>query len=274
MILVKVVQVVKKMNQNSLKWDAELYQRSSKWQFELGLMAIDRLAPKDGENILEIGCGNAMLTIEIAKKIPNGKITAIELSKDMIHIANMNLLKNDIKNVEIKHMNALNIKFHDKYNAVFSNSAIHWIKNLELIYGLVYDALKEKGRIIIQTGLKELNILFKALFKISKLSEYNEYFNLIEFPWRFLSINETKSILKKLGYKDINVEVYKFNRKFRDEEELINYTKAAPLVPYLNALPIELKNDFLDKFKEILLKLIPSNNLELQTTRLFNYALK
>ena len=64
------------MNEQGFRWDAELYQNSSKWQFDLGMMAIERLAPIDGERILEIGCGNALTTIEIAKRIPNGFITA------------------------------------------------------------------------------------------------------------------------------------------------------------------------------------------------------
>ncbi|MFX1273405.1 MAG: class I SAM-dependent methyltransferase [Promethearchaeota archaeon] len=262
------------MNQKSFKWDAELYQKSSRWQFELGLIAIERLKPKDGENILEIGCGNAMLTIEIAKKIPNGSITAIELSTDMISQANKNLLKFGINNVEILRMNALDITYQNKFDAVFSNSAIHWIINLELMYELIYNALNDKGRMIIQTGLKELNVLFKALYKISKLSKYKEYFNSIEFPWRFLSTKETKLILKKIGFKEINTEIYKFNRTFRDENELINYSKAAALVPYLSVLPNELKNGFIDKFKEIMLELIPPNKLELKMTRLFNQAIK
>ena len=68
------------MSEKNLKWDAELYKGSSAVQYKLGLMAIERLEPVDKEKILEIGSGNAMLTIEIARYIPNGSITAIEIS--------------------------------------------------------------------------------------------------------------------------------------------------------------------------------------------------
>jgi len=146
------------MPNKSFKWDAKLYQESSSFQFNLGLIAIEKLNPKGNENILEIGCGNAKLTIELAKKIPSGKMTAIELSEDMVNQAEENLNKQQVKNVKIVNMDAININYENQFDAVFSNSAIHWIKNLKTMYNLIYKSLKKKSRILIQTGLK-LNVL-------------------------------------------------------------------------------------------------------------------
>ena len=262
------------MNDAGFKWDAELYQKSSKWQFELGMIAIERLAPIDGEKVLEIGCGNAMTTIEIAKRIPNSSITAIELSEEMIKQANINLINYEIKNVKILHMNALDIKFDKKFDAVFSNSAIHWILDLESIYALIHKVLNEDGRILIQTGIKEVNILFKSLQKISNLPEYNKFLKAVQFPWRFLTIKNTKSILKLVGFRKIKVEPYKFNRKFNNIEEFIDYSKAAALVPYLNAIPDYLIEEFMEEYKKIVKEMIPTENIEIEMTRLFNHAIK
>ncbi len=262
------------MNGSGFRWDAELYQNSSKWQFDLGMMAIERLAPIDGEKILEIGCGNAMTTIEIAKRIPNGFITAIELSKEMIKQANINLSNHKIKNVKILHMNALEIKFHNRFDAIFSNSAIHWILDLESMYAILYEALNQDGRMLIQTGLKEINILFKTLQKISNLPQYNQFLNAVRFPWRFLSIKETKLIFKKVGFNNIKVEPYSYKRIFKNVEDFINYSKAAALVPYLNAIPQSMNKKFMDQYKKIVKKMISAENFEIEMTRLFNYAFK
>lgn len=262
------------MNDTGFKWDAELYQNSSKWQFDLGMMAIKRLAPIDGEKILEIGCGNAMTTIEIAKRIPNGSITAIELSEEMINQAKINLSKQKVENVKILHMNALEIKFKKKFDAIFSNSAIHWIMDLESMYALLYDALNQDGRMLIQTGLKEVNILFKTLQKISNIPQYNEFLKSVQFPWRFLSIKKTKSILKSIGFRKIKVEPYKYNKKFYSIDEFMDYSKAAALVPYLNAIPDYLRVEFMKTYKKIVRDMIPEENLIIEMTRLFNYAFK
>jgi trans-aconitate methyltransferase len=71
------------MEPTSLQWNASLYQDSSLLQFQLGLKTIDRLNPRDPEHILDIGCGNGLLSIELAKRIPMGHVTGIEASAEM-----------------------------------------------------------------------------------------------------------------------------------------------------------------------------------------------
>lgn len=262
------------MEGKSYKWDANLYQKSSLFQFNLGLMAIERLKPVDKEKILEIGCGNAMLTIELAKLIPNGEIIAIELSKDMVKQAKTNLAKYGINNVNIENMDAIKLDYKNEFDAVFSNSAIHWIRNLEVMYKSIYDSLKSPGRIIIQSGLKELNLLFQVLFDLVKLPNYRDYFQNFRFPWRFLTIKENYKILKSANFKNINVEPYSYCIEFDSEEDVVNFCKAAPLVPLLNSIPAELTNNFIDDFKKVFLKNNQPNPLEIKMTRVFISANK
>ena len=99
------------MNEKELQWDAELYQGSSAVQYNLGLMTIERLKPVDKEKILEIGPGNAMLTIEIAKRIPNGTITAIEISPEMVEQAKSNIENFGIENINLINMDSININY-------------------------------------------------------------------------------------------------------------------------------------------------------------------
>ncbi len=122
------------MKEKCYKWDPELYQKNSSYQFDLGIIAIERLNPKKNEHILEIGCGNGMVTIELAKRIPNGKITAVEISKEMIEQAKKNFMKFNISNVQIENLDALDMNWEDQFTAIFSNSAIHWIQDLKKIY--------------------------------------------------------------------------------------------------------------------------------------------
>ena len=71
------------MKDIDLKWDAKFYQKNSPVQYELGLRAIEKLIPRDNEDILEIGCGNGIITTILAKRVPYGKIIALESSKEM-----------------------------------------------------------------------------------------------------------------------------------------------------------------------------------------------
>lgn len=261
------------MSKKTLKWDGELYQHHSKLQYELGLMTIERLNPKPQESILEIGSGNGLLTIEIAKKIPDGKVTAIEISKEMVEQARKNKISQNINKIEIINIDAIEIQFENEFDAVFSNSAIHWIPEIEEMYKLIYRSLKPNGRIAIQTGLKERTPMFGVIARLFSIDKYKKFFRDFKFPWKFLRLKENMKILEDAKFSNVSIETYISDYKFESKDDLFGYLKAASMVPFLTLLPEEIKSDFERDFLEIYLE---ENNNELcyKTTRIFITAEK
>jgi trans-aconitate methyltransferase len=254
---------------DSFKWDANLYQESSRFQYKLGLMAIKRLQPLDSEIIMDIGCGNALVTIEIAKLIPPGEVVAIEYSKEMYQKANENIQQSKLKNIKILNMNAINIAFSNEFDAAFSNSAIHWISNLEKMYGLIYRALKNKGRMLIQTALREPNLLIRTILQTSQIKEFRKPLRKVRLPWRFCTVDENRALLEQNHFIDITIEPYRYSIKFENLYKLTNFCKAAALVPFLNALPLEMHDDFINRFRQTFLELNESGELKIEMNRVF-----
>jgi trans-aconitate 2-methyltransferase len=261
------------MVDKTLSWDAKLYQNSSSLQFELGLMGINKLNPNGSEKILEIGCGNAMLTIELAKRNPNGTITAIEISEEMISQAEFNISKTNLSNIMLIHRDAIQINFNNEFDAIYSNSAIHWIKNLELMYEKMYNALKQNGRVMIQTGLRSTNSLVKTIYKLINLKKYRDALIDFKSPWRHLTIEETYQILHSVCFTDIIIEEYDHLVKYDTEQDMLNYFKSAALVPFLTILPDELKDEFVEDFRKIYSN-YNEYRLEVEMKRLFISAVK
>jgi trans-aconitate 2-methyltransferase len=257
----------------NLQWDPKLYQKHSDLQFKLGLMAIKRLNPSNSEKILEIGSGNGLLTIEIAKIIPKGEIVVIEISKEMMEQARENSLESGLNNIKFINLDAINIRFINEFDAVFSNSAIHWIPNLELMYKLLYNSLKANGRILIQTGLRQRNVMIDVIIKILSLKQFRPYFKEFKMPWRFLTEKENKKIIEAAKFSNISIEVYPMLYEFNSKNDLLGYLKSAAMVPFLSLLPNRLKDEFEKVFFEIYLE---ENNQELnfRNTRLFISAKK
>ena len=239
------------MNDQKLKWDAKLYQDNSSFQYNLALMAIEKLQPKAGERILDIGCGNALATIELAKHIPEGEIIAIEISPEMCKQALDNVKESKVTNISVINQDAFNINFHNEFDAVFSNSAIHWISDIESMYNKIYKALKNHGRIIIQTALKENNALIDTTYKLLELSDFKEHFKSLKLPWRFLSIDENIKILETNNYKNVSAEPYIYEFSFDDLNRLKDFFKSAALIPFLSVLPEEKHELLTNKFLEL-----------------------
>ena len=192
-----------------------------------------------------------------------------------IFIANRLISRADLEGYKRWHNKGKSIsdeKIQNEFNAVFSNSAIHWIKKQEMIYELIYNSLKDNGRIQIQTGLKKINPYSQALINVG--IEYREYLKNFKPPWRFLTKQETEKILRELNFKNISVEIYPYIAKFDTIAGIGNYFKAAGFVPFSEHLPKHLHNEFIEKFKKEILKINQPNPLELKMDRLFISAKK
>jgi trans-aconitate 2-methyltransferase len=228
----------------TLQWNAELYQGCSSLQFQLGMRAMEKLGPRDHERVLDLGCGNGLLTIELARRVPSGHVTGIEASAEMAALAVRNIERLGVKNITVVNMNALDIDFHDAFDAVFSNSAIHWIRDLDSMYRLIHRSLRPGGRIMVQTGLREPSSLVETIRAVLLVEEYWPYYRNAEWPWRFLTKEETAGLLAGIGYTGINVERYVHEYMFRDMRELSGYLESAPMVPFMTRIPPEKKEAF------------------------------
>ena len=84
---------------------------------------LDDLNLKDYSRILEIGPGPAWISIILVKKNNTIKLTGLEISKDMIRVANQNIKDENVEtNIRFVHGNAQNMSmFEDNsFDAVIS----------------------------------------------------------------------------------------------------------------------------------------------------------
>jgi len=95
-----------------------------KWAREL----IVKLDLKGNEAILDIGCGDGKITAEIAERLPDGYITGVDKSRDMIETARESFPKKKYNNLDFKKCDAEKLEFTEEFDIVFSNATLHWIK--------------------------------------------------------------------------------------------------------------------------------------------------
>jgi len=107
----------------------------------------------DGDRVLEIGCGTGQLTRSLLAR--GLRVTALEPGDELIRLARENL--KGAGDVEFLHARLEDAQLpHEKYAAVFSASAIHWV-DPDLGWRKIADALAPNGTLaLIQYfGLQE-----------------------------------------------------------------------------------------------------------------------
>jgi trans-aconitate methyltransferase len=124
-------------------WDPDRYSRNARFVSDLGAPVLELLAPKPGEQILDIGCGDGELTVKIAAS--GCRVVGIDSSPAQVEAARR-------RGLEVHVMDAEHLPFKEEFDAVFSNAALHWMKNPDVVIEGVWRALKEKGRFVAEFG--------------------------------------------------------------------------------------------------------------------------
>ena len=99
------------------EFDGEKYKQSSKHQKEWGNRLISELKIKGNEAILDLGCGDGVLTEELSMLVPHGKVIGIDASIGMINTAK----KLERDNLIFICMDINDMDFVNQFDLVFSN---------------------------------------------------------------------------------------------------------------------------------------------------------
>lgn len=128
-------------------WDTELYEARHNFVWKLGAGLLELLAPKPGERILDLGCGTGHLTHLIAEQ--GGEVLGVDASPEMIGQARQNFPR-----LKFVLQNSADLHFHEEFDAIFSNAALHWMLDADRVAAGMAEALRPGGRLVAEFGGK------------------------------------------------------------------------------------------------------------------------
>ncbi len=178
------------------QWNPKEYSTHTAFVSQLALPIVELLNPKKGERVLDVGCGDGTLAVEIQKS--GAKVVGIDLSSQMVEACRA-------KGIEAVVCSATNIAFVNEFDAVFSNAALHWVKDAKGAVESIKRALKHGGRFVAEFGgegnMKSVIDAIEVVF--TKHPEFGEFNNI----WYFPSVDEYKKLLVDNGFKVEHIEL-------------------------------------------------------------------
>ena len=168
-------------------WCADQYAHHAAFVPALGAPLLDRLDPKPGEHILDLGCGDGTLTAQIAAR--GALVVAVDASEDMIAAARA-------RGLDARQIRAEALPFEREFDAVFSNAVLHWIKDADAVARGVARALKPRGRFVGEFG-GHTNIAAITVALRAVLPKYH-----IDGPsdWYYPTSDAYRAVLERAGF--------------------------------------------------------------------------
>jgi trans-aconitate methyltransferase len=173
-------------------WDAALYGKSFEFISEFGAGLVALLAPRRGERIVDLGCGVGQLSAQIAAA--GCEVIGIDADAEMIALARQNY-------PDIQFVCAAGADFTvvSPVDAVFSNAALHWMKQPEPVIANVARALRPGGRFVAEMGAhRNVATITEALYQA--LAEQSVARDKVEFPWYFPRPGQYATLLEAGGF--------------------------------------------------------------------------
>lgn len=222
-------------------FDGRRYRETSTHQKEWGAGLIDELNLKGNERILDVGCGDGILTASLADGVPFGSVLGIDASPGMIDTARTQ----ERPNLSFQLLDVLDANFCSEFDVVFSNATLHWVKDHEMLLSILYRALKESGLLRVNfAGEGNCSTLNRVVQDIMASDEYRQAFAGFEWPWYMPSVDGYGILVRGSDFGSAEVWGEVADRDFPDTEAMLGWLDHPAIVPFKKYLDSETAESF------------------------------
>ncbi|GAA5795698.1 S-adenosyl-L-methionine-dependent methyltransferase [Helicostylum pulchrum] len=188
-------------------WSASNYVKHASFVPKLGNIILDMLDAQPTEHVLDFGCGDGVLTKELATRCKS--VIGIDASRRMITSANQDKPENtsymtvDGYDLDTWFNQTQNSNYFD---AVFSNATLHWLKRdpVKVIKNIRH-VLKPQGRFVAEFGgfMNCGEIQTGLISALNRRGLNGQSYS----PWFFPSAEYYSKLLTENGFQVVQAEL-------------------------------------------------------------------
>lgn len=216
-----------------LDFDGEAYKAASRHQKEWGDRLIAELPLHGNERVLDLGCGDGVLTERIARRVPRGRVIGIDGAWSMIETAR----KLERENLAFRLMDIECLHFEYQFDVIFSNATLQWVRDHRRMLQRVYLRLKTGGILRFNFGgCGNCATLVAVLKETMADKRFAAHFAGFDWPWYFPTAEEYHDLMLRFDFSDAAVWDETADRHFADAAEMTAWIDQPCLVPFLAVL--------------------------------------
>ena len=223
---------------SSTTWHPQTYAENARFVSDLGAPLLELLGAEPGETILDLGCGDGALTEKIAS------------AGCAVFGADSSLAQ--IRATKKRGLNALVVdgqrfSFRRPFDAIFTNAALHWMKQAQNVVANVADCLKPGGRFVGEFGgTGNVATIRAALHDALRRRGIDPW---TVDPWYYAAPEEYAELLAAHGFAVAYIDL--IPRPTRLPGDILGWLDVFAQ-PFTAALAASQRKEFLDQMRAVL----------------------
>jgi len=222
----------------SQTWNAANYQENAGFVPILGGPVLELLGEVAGQDVLDLGCGDGVLTERL--QAAGARVLGVDASAEMVAAARA-------RGVPAEQADGQDLRIEARFDAVFSNAALHWMPDQDAVLQGVFRALRPGGRLVCEMG-GQGNVAAEVVALHQAAAEFGLDAAALH-PWRFPSPQEQADRLTTIGFEVRRMELIPRPTPLPTGMYGWLVTFAGP---YTRHLPVERREPFLRRVEAML----------------------
>ena len=219
-------------------WDPASYAQNARFVSDLGAPVLDLLAPKPGEKILDLGCGDGVLTRKLADL--GCEVVGVDSSVPQIEAARK-------LGLNAFALSGEDLPYEEEFDAVFSNAVLHWIRRADVMLAGVYRSLKPGGRFVAECGGS--GCVHKIRTALVEALDRRGFQGEARVPWYFPTPGDYATRLERAGFRVDSIALIR--RPTPLPGDILGYLETFAR-NFFQGFSEEARNDYLHEVRRVL----------------------
>ena len=230
-------------------WDGESYADVSALQRMVAEVSIQGLELSGNERLLDVGCGDGFITMQLAERLPNGSVVGVDASRRMIDKA-LTRVPPDLLRVQFHVDNALDLPFDRDFDAAVSFNALHWIHDQSTALREIARSLADGGRAVIQVVCEtERPSIEDVAMQVARSPQWESKFREFTPPYFHVEPDHFREVAAAAGFTVSTLDVQELRWQFESTGAFAQWF-AVGATEWTNRLDDSHARDFVDEVIE------------------------